>query len=172
MQVSPSFAARHTPARSPGVAGDRQVPRVPLPRRGVTSSGVMCATTSSGVTPSSSLIRTHASDHPPLPGFSFSPYTGSPDRLPSAPAGEWPFPTLSLRNPSWMTAPVPRRFPWCMCPFLPMRHRPSSRAKHESASHHNPHGNFGADAISQFLRAPEHDEHRFRPNLNAESGRC
>ncbi len=121
------------------------MPRVPLPRHGVTSAGVMCATTSSGVTPSSSLIRTHASNHPPRPDFSCSPYTERPCRLLSAPAGEWSFPTLSLCSPSRMNAPVPRWLPWCSCPFLPMGHRPSSRGKNESATHNNPHSNFSAD---------------------------
>ena len=103
-------------------------------RRGVTSSGAMCATASSGVTPSSSLIRTHASDHAPRPDFSCSPYTERPCRLLSAPAGEWSFPTLSLCSLSRMNAPVPRCLPWCACPFLPMGRRPSSRGKNESAT--------------------------------------
>jgi hypothetical protein len=109
-----------------------------LPRHGVASSGAMCPTASSGVTPSSSLIRTHASDHSPRPDFSCSPYAERPCRLLSAPAGEWSFPTLSLCSPSRMNAPVPRWLPWCTCPFLPMRRRPSSRGKNESAAHKKP----------------------------------
>lgn len=155
--VSPSFAARRNPARCPEVAGDRQVPRVPLPSLGVTSAGVMCATTSSGVTPSSSLIRTHASDHPPLPDFSCSPYTESPCRLPSAPAGEWSFPTLSLCSPCRMNAPGPRCLPWLLLPVS--SHGTSAFLEREErvGDHNNPHSNFSADphfaVLGEFLLA-------------------
>lgn len=44
---------------------DRQVPRAPLPRAGVTSTRKACTAFWKGVTPSSSLVRAHAPD--PLP---------------------------------------------------------------------------------------------------------
>ena len=41
---------------------DRQVPRAPLPRLGVTAARKACSASWKGVTPSSSLIRAHAPD--------------------------------------------------------------------------------------------------------------
>ena len=42
-----------------------------------------------------------------------------------APAGRWPFPTLSPRVFPWMLGPLSRRFVRCSYPFLPPHHRPS-----------------------------------------------
>jgi len=53
------------PALCPDAPWDRQVPRAPLPLRGVTSPGVTSSATSKGVTPSSSLVRAHAPDQNP-----------------------------------------------------------------------------------------------------------
>lgn len=85
----------------------RQVPRVPLPLRGVTSPGVTSGITSEGITPPSSLIRTHAPDHSPLQGLVF-PIPSSLCRLLPAPAGSWPFPTLSLQSLHGRFGPLPR----------------------------------------------------------------
>ena len=57
------------PARSPGASWNRQVPRAPLPLRGVTSPGVVSGTTWKGVTPSSPLVRAHAPDQNPPTDF-------------------------------------------------------------------------------------------------------
>jgi hypothetical protein len=46
-------------------------------------------------------------------------------RLSPAPAGRWPFPTLSPPVFPQVPGPLPRRSTWCTCPFLPMWHRPS-----------------------------------------------
>ena len=121
----PFLMATVIPAQSPGLATARQVPRAPLPTRGVTSRGVMSCTpssplrliiqcqsklckemfsvhslsvcispislsarassakrygfciTSEGITPHSSLIRTHASDQIPPTGFGCPYSTGS-----------------------------------------------------------------------------------------------
>ena len=48
-------------------------------------------------------------------------------RLLRVPAGSWPFPALSPRIFPQMLAPIPRWSSWCIYPFLPRRHRPSSR---------------------------------------------
>jgi hypothetical protein len=48
-------------------------------------------------------------------------------RLLRAPAGIRPFPALSPRIFPQMLAPIPRWSSWCSYPFLPRRHRPSSR---------------------------------------------
>lgn len=46
-------------------------------------------------------------------------------RLLPAPAAQRPFPALSLRIFPCVPGPLPRRLPWCMCPLLPTRRRPS-----------------------------------------------
>ena len=48
-------------------------------------------------------------------------------RLPSAPAGNSIFPTLSPRIFPHVLGPLPRLLLWCMYPFLPTRQRPSQR---------------------------------------------
>jgi len=48
------------------------VPRAPLPETSVTRFRVVLPTTSKGATPSSSLLRAHAPDHHPPPGFRVS----------------------------------------------------------------------------------------------------
>ena len=53
------------PAQSLGQSRNRQVPRAPLPASGITLGGEMSSISSEGVTPPSSLIRTHASDQNP-----------------------------------------------------------------------------------------------------------
>ena len=45
-------------------------------------------------------------------------------RLPSAPAGRWPFPTLSLQSLRRCLDPYPEVSPWCTCSLLPRRQRP------------------------------------------------
>ena len=45
-------------------------------------------------------------------------------RLPSAPAGSWPFPTLSLQSLCRRLDPYPVVFPWCTYPLLPRGQRP------------------------------------------------
>ena len=80
--------------------------------------------TSARVTRPSSLIRAHAPDQNP-PADLASAYTAGPCRLQQAPAGSWPFPTLSPRISPWMPGPLPRRRQGCNCPLLPLTHRPS-----------------------------------------------
>jgi len=45
-------------------------------------------------------------------------------RLPSAPAGKWPFPTLSLQSLRRCLDPYPEVSHWCTCSLLPSRRRP------------------------------------------------
>ncbi len=59
------------PALSLGQSHNRQVPRAPWPASGVTSGDEMSSISSEGVTPPSSLLRTHAPDHNPPADFSF-----------------------------------------------------------------------------------------------------
>ena len=88
----------------------------------------MSCTTSGCVTTPSSLLRTHAPDPRPLDVCGF-PSTSSLCRLPSAPAGLWPFPTLSPRSLYRRLDPYPVVSFRCTCSFLPGRLRPHVRIK-------------------------------------------
>ena len=67
---------------------------------------VLCFT-SEGVTPPSSLLRTHAPDQNPPANFD-SPYKAGLCRLLPVPAGRWSFPTLSLQSLHRCLDPYPR----------------------------------------------------------------
>jgi hypothetical protein len=70
-----------------------------LPETSVTRFRVVSPTTSKGTTPSSSLLRAHASDHHPPPGFRASTLISSGlCRLLPAPAGQWSFPTFLCKS--------------------------------------------------------------------------
>ncbi len=142
---------RHYPGQRPAVASvpDRQVPRAPLPLRGVTSSGMTSSAISKGVTPSSSLIRAHASDQNPPAAFRPWPRSAGPCRLLPAPAERWPFPTLSLQVFPKMPGSRSRRGVGCTCLFLPQRHRPSPHPAHGSASRVGPLRDFTAAGVSR-----------------------
>ena len=88
----------------------------------------MSRTTSGCVTTPSSLLRTHAPDPRPLDVCGF-PSTSSLCRLPSAPAGPWPFPTLSPRSLYRCLDPYPVVSFRCPCSFLPGWLRPHVRVK-------------------------------------------
>ena len=84
-----------------------------LPPWGETSSA-----SSEGITPPSSLLLAHASDHYPPSTFGF-PYAVGLCRLLPAPAAQWPFPTLSLPIFPHVLGPLPRLPPRCIRSFLP-----------------------------------------------------
>ena len=111
-----------------GPSDARHVPRAPLPLRGVTSPGVASWATSEGVTPPSSLLRAHASDQNPPTGFRFLIPVGLRRLLP-APAGSWPFPTLSPQSLHRCLDPYPAASLRCSYPFLPEGLRPHLRAQ-------------------------------------------
>ena len=52
------------------------------------------------------------------------PWSAGPCRLPSAPAGRWPFPALSLQSLRRCLDPYPAVSSWCTCSLLPRRQRP------------------------------------------------
>ena len=81
-----------------------------------------------GVTRPSQLILAHAPDHNPPADFGF-PISAGLCRLLRAPAGKWPFPTLSLRSLYRCLGPYPATAPRCYCPFLPGSHRPHLKTK-------------------------------------------
>ena len=86
---------------------------------------VLCFT-SEGVTPPSSLLRTHAPDQNPPANFD-SPYKAGLCRLLPVPAGRWSFPTLSLQSLHRCLDPYPGMPLWCSCPFLPREFQPHLR---------------------------------------------
>jgi hypothetical protein len=65
----PSLRVRSIPAQCPGAPRDRQVPRAPLHASGVTRRVAASWATSAGITPPSSLIRTHAPNQIPLAAY-------------------------------------------------------------------------------------------------------
>ena len=102
---------------------------------------------SEGVTPPSSLLRTHAPDqHPPV--FFGSPYPAGLCRLSPVPAGRWSFPTLSLHVFPWMLGPIPRRLPWCSLPFLPRGLRPSPLSDRVGSPAPYPYSDFRTESFS------------------------
>jgi len=103
-----------------------QAPRAPWHVPGVTSHVMVSGTMSVGITPPSSLIRTHAPVLNP-PRASVTPRSLGLCRLLSAPAGRRTFPVLSLRLFLCVLGPLPRLLLWCLCPFLPTGQRPSRR---------------------------------------------
>lgn len=64
-----------------------------------------------------------------LPSPSVSRCTTSPCRLSPVPAGDWPFPTLSLRPMCRCSDPYPAVISGCLYPFLPRKHRPHLTGK-------------------------------------------
>ena len=107
---------------------------------------VFCIT-SEGVTPPSSLLRTHAPDHLP-PVLFGSPYSTGLCRLSPVPAGRWPFPTLSLQSLHRCLDPYPGMPLWCPHPFLPRELQPQPRCTYFGASSIPPQCNFNDDLFT------------------------
>ena len=105
------------PARSPGPAKARQVPRAPLPARGVTSRNVASRASSEGITPPSHLKRTHAPDKLPLAGFGH-PYSDKSLQVVVSPCWEVALPGVISANLS--------PHAWTYTPVLPLVHLPVS----------------------------------------------
>ena len=82
--------------------------------------------TSEGITPPSSLIWTHATDHNPPANFVL-PYKAGLCRLLPVPAGRWSFPMLSLQSLHRCLDPYPEVPLRCFCPFLPAELQPHQR---------------------------------------------
>lgn len=101
---------------------------------------------STGITPPFSLIQAHAPVLDP-PRASEKPRTQGLCRLPSAPAGNSTFPTLSPRIFPHVLGPLPRLLLWCSYPFLPTKRRPSRNLEPVGANAFafiavNPYSNF------------------------------
>ncbi len=76
-----------------GQAKARQVPRAPLLAPGVPSYDGASRTPSEGMTPPSSLVRTHAPDQIPLAGFG-CPYSGKSLQVVVSPCWEVALPDV------------------------------------------------------------------------------
>jgi hypothetical protein len=126
-------------------------------RRYLFRRDVFCIT-SEGVTPPSSLLRTHAPD--PIPPVLFgSPYSTGLCRLSPVPAGIGPFPTLSLQSLHRRMDPYPGMPLWCPCPFLPRELQPQPRCTYFGASSIPPLCNFNDDLFTgrqsfRYVQAP------------------
>jgi len=161
------FACKHRPIfngiASPG-SMSRAIqgpPRAQSPfarlRRYLSRRDVSCIP-SEGVTPPSSLLRTHAPDHLP-PALFGSPYSTGPCRLSPVPAGRWPFPTLSLQSLHRRLDPYPGMPLRCTHPFLPRELQPQPRCTYFGASIISPQCNFNDDLFTgrqsfRYVQAP------------------
>ena len=105
-------------------ARNHQVPRAPLPARGVTSLGVACCVTSEGVTPPSSLLRAHAPDPLPSPAYGHASSAGL-CRLLASPCWTVALPSVISANLSPDAWPLTPAVPMVRYSFLPIGHRPS-----------------------------------------------
>ena len=78
-------------------------------------------TTSEGITPSSSLLPAHAPDQYPSDALVLPLYTRSLSASGGlrAPAGSWPFPTLSPQSLRRCLDPYPAASLQCICSLLP-----------------------------------------------------
>ena len=111
---------------SSGYSWSCQVPRAPLHEPGVTSLVVISWTTSAGITPPSSLLRTHAPIlHPPR--ASVVPSNTRSLQVAVSPCWEENLPDVTLRIFPYVLGPLPRPLLRCMYPLLPARQRPSPR---------------------------------------------
>ena len=102
------------------------MPRAPLHDQGVTSFVMVSRTMSVGVTPLSSLVRTHAPVLNP-PSAAVVPSASGSVQVAVSPCWEEDFPDVVLRIFLYVLGPLPRRLVECIDPFLPPRHRPSPR---------------------------------------------
>jgi hypothetical protein len=113
---------------------------------------------SEGVTPPSSLLRTHASDLIP-PILFGSPYGMGLCRCSPVPAGIWSFPTLSLQSLHRCLDPYPGMPLRCPHPFLPGELQPQPRCTRFGASNIPPQCNFSDDLFTgrqsfRYVQAP------------------
>jgi hypothetical protein len=136
----------------------RCLPRVSLPGRGVTSTGMVSRTISERITLLSSLVLTHAPDQNPPVNLVLAYMTGL-CRLSRVPAGSWPFPTLSLQSLSGRLDPYPAVPPRCFYPFLPGELRPHVRIHTFGSPKISLLSNFDREAFSRlqsflYVQAP------------------
>ena len=115
-QAKSSFSPRRRPRRTQlrvwlrAHRHGRRVPRAPLPGTGVTRAGTASQAAWRGVTPSSSLIRAHAPDHPP-PSASGSPSATGSLQVVASPCWKMALPDIISAILARVLGPLPRRAP-------------------------------------------------------------
>ena len=115
----PSLRVLVLPALSLGQSRNRQVPRVPLPASGVTSDGEMSSISSEGVTPPSSLVRTHASDQNPPADFGYPSFDRS-SQVAVSPCWKMALPDVISTICVKVPGPMPRRVPVGLSVWTPV----------------------------------------------------
>jgi hypothetical protein len=143
--------ARLIPALRPGPPKARQMPRAPLPARGVTSHDAASRTPSEGSTPPSSLLRAHAPDQIPPSGFG-SPYsTGSLQVVVS--------PCCKMALPGVISATLSPDA-WTLTPALLLVHLPVSSQETSAFAESRParqHANIRtATSVREWFRGCSH----------------
>ena len=133
-RTSSQIMGSGSPSSKSGPVPEPPSAQSPLPASGVTSGSELSCISSEGVTPPSSLIRLMRQTKFLLP-TSVVPSSAGLCRLRSAPAGRWPFPTLSPQSVLRRLDPYPAASPWA-CSFcsptyfkdtFPKGHRPHHR---------------------------------------------
>jgi hypothetical protein len=136
--------------RRPSMSGyswSGQVPRVPLHAQGVTSYVMVSRTMSVGITPLSSLVRTHAPVLNP-PTASVVPSDSGSVQVAVSPCWEEDLPDVVLHICPCVLGPLPRQLVECIYPFLPPRHRPSPRSDRVGAQQ-SPYSDFSTAPFSR-----------------------
>jgi hypothetical protein len=133
----------------------RRVPRVPLPGTGVTRAGAASRAAWRGVTPSSSLIRAHAPDHPP-PNASGSPLAAGSLQVVASPCCEMALPDIISAILARVPGPVPRRAPRLHISASSPRTPVSPQPRRVRRANLPPHGSFRGDIAFEaaVIRSP------------------
>ncbi len=123
---------------------NRRVPRAPLPSTGVTRAGTASRAAWRGVTPSSSLIRAHAPDHPP-PNASGSSLAAGSLQVVTSPCCEMALPDIISAILARVLGPLPRRAPRLHVSASSPRTPVSPQTRRVRRANIPPHGSFHGD---------------------------
>ncbi len=121
-----------------------RVPRAPLPSTGVTRAGAASRAAWRGVTPSSSLIRAHAPDHPP-PSASGSSSAAGSLQVVTSPCWEMALPDIISAILARVLGPLPRRAPRLHVSASSPRTPVSPQSRRVRRANIPPHGSFHGD---------------------------
>jgi hypothetical protein len=132
-----------------------RVPRAPLPRAGVTRAGAASKAAWRGVTPSSSLIRAHAPDHPP-PRASAIALRARSLQVVASPCWEMALPDIISATLVQALGPIPRRAPRLHLSIPSPRTPASPHGKRVRRADLSPHGSFRGEPyfVAAVIRLP------------------
>jgi hypothetical protein len=138
----------------PNCRGHR-VPRAPLPGTGVTRAGAASRAAWRGVTPSSSLIRAHAPDHPPPRASALALRAGSLQVV-ASPCWEMALPDIISATLVQVLGPIPRRAPRLHLSASSPRTPASPHGKRVRRADLSPHGSFRGEPyfVAAVIRSP------------------